>query len=406
MKLTPISVPGKRRHAGDVLVDAQPKRARHTPKLTSQPSREARASYLEKLPLEVLENIFWMSGNINLPRASPRVGRMLSGRPTLRETFITAFVPTWDAWFNIVRDRAYIDECVQGDPVFQSGILQYSWTNIAFILECWNIYVRRRANGQLRNGEAFHCQHPRIWGDPGDVGAMGREDDECLVDPDEASLCFFHDYAAFHNFERRNSVGNFAVAETALSFFQVHKNTRIPDTLLESPWTDETLQKLFWLVRGGARLSPEQTWELTSEGWRNAVPRGIDLVTHGANLTAVRLLGTLNIFHDWPESLNNEELDNAYNCFYHHKALLSECATPLGPAHRPTSQSPSRYGHNSHKGSNAILGVIFQAEIHLVAHTAYRRRKTPHPSAEKIDRVEDQSRQEVGSSGQHSETAK
>lgn len=73
---------------------------------TSSTTR-TRASYFEReVPLEVLENIFWHCENINLPLSSLRFGWILSGRPTLRQTFINAFAPTWDAWHGYVQTSA------------------------------------------------------------------------------------------------------------------------------------------------------------------------------------------------------------------------------------------------------------------------------------------------------------
>lgn len=64
------------------------------------PSRRARAPrpppFDRRFPLEIIERIFLLSQNLNLPRASPRLGWMLSSRRTLVETALAAFGPAWD----------------------------------------------------------------------------------------------------------------------------------------------------------------------------------------------------------------------------------------------------------------------------------------------------------------------
>ena len=135
MELTPIKVRGKRQRGGNevaVVVPEKRRKASVKSKLQrsqrSQRSRESKASYLEKIPLEILERILWYSENVNLPRSSPLVGRLLSGHSTLRETFIVAFQPTWDAWFGSVGHRDDLTRPTEGNPEFQvsSNLLQSS----------------------------------------------------------------------------------------------------------------------------------------------------------------------------------------------------------------------------------------------------------------------------------------
>lgn len=128
MDLTPIKTRGKRRRTGESLVVAPVKRAK-TNSDSKRNVKQAKASVLEKkpqnsvlekkpqdsvlekkpkasvlekkVPLEIMEQLLWLSGNFNLPRASPRIGRLLSGQSTLEITFIRAFEPTWDDEWDI-----------------------------------------------------------------------------------------------------------------------------------------------------------------------------------------------------------------------------------------------------------------------------------------------------------------
>lgn len=58
---------------------------------------------------------------------------------------------------------------------------------------------------------------------------------------------------------------------------EIHPGTKIPTTLLSGPFESEDgtitlgvekMQRLFWLVRGGACLQEDQTWESTREGFQ------------------------------------------------------------------------------------------------------------------------------------------
>lgn len=60
------------------------------------------------------------------------------------------------------------------------------------------------------------------------------------------------------------------------SHVEVHPGTYIPDDLLAGPFMDEDgnyqigeekMRRLFWLVRGGACLQEDQTWEVTLGGF-------------------------------------------------------------------------------------------------------------------------------------------
>ncbi|KAI0848471.1 hypothetical protein F5Y00DRAFT_238409 [Daldinia vernicosa] len=318
MELTPIKVRGKRRLGNEAVVATPKKKSKTVGKSKlhkSRRSRESKASYLEKIPLEILERILWYSENVNLPRSSPLIGRLLSGRSTLRETFIVAFQPTWDAWFGCVGDRNDSTRPTEGNPDFQSGLLEYPWTNISFILESWDFYVRRLAKAQ-RSGtdQPFHFQHVRIWGDPDNPANIMAKDDSNVVDSQEASRCFFHDYAAFRAIEEHNGyyLRTFRNRSIQSTFLQVHKDTRIPDSLFTSPHSDEKIQKLFWLVRGGARLSPDQTWELTLQSFRDAVPETLPHVGK-VNITMIRLLYILGAYQTWPEYVSNDETGRMYS---------------------------------------------------------------------------------------------
>lgn len=161
MELTPIKVRGKRR-AQNQPVNEPPQKRSHRDQSTKKKSKIRRPKFsdLEKsMPLEVLEQIFWLSENVNFPRASPRLGRLLSGPATLRETFLCAFGPTWDNYFSkrqssvvylewtdlVLRENGF-----SGNPDFQVRSLRFQPPYPCFLrlilvsrLPCWHVHGPR-----------------------------------------------------------------------------------------------------------------------------------------------------------------------------------------------------------------------------------------------------------------------
>lgn len=105
MDLTPIRIPGKRRSKYHEPEDSGfgPDRTAPSKKLNPSSKRSrARlrgASIERQFPLEILEPILSYSQNVNLVRASPRFGWMLSGLSTRRRVFIDALSPCWEMLF-------------------------------------------------------------------------------------------------------------------------------------------------------------------------------------------------------------------------------------------------------------------------------------------------------------------
>ncbi|RWA11960.1 hypothetical protein EKO27_g3151 [Xylaria grammica] len=315
MELTPIRVRGKRRTPGEELLVAPPPKRFHKDLSRKKQVRVRRlkASNIEKsIPLEVLERIFWLSENVNFPRASPRLGRLLSGSSTLRETFLSAFGPTWEVWFGcvhgqnadfpVVHSYAGWEEDVErfgGNPRFQSDLLAYSWTTIDMILDCWDIWVRRHAR-------KLQFDRLSLWGDPiVPISYTGSDATVGISNIREARCYFYHDYHAFRNVEQQSSYTEgleYRAERNPSTWIEVHKSIEIPDDLITGPWDEYSLQKFFWLVQAGAHLSSGQTWEVTRQGFHNAISD-----RHAPNLTAIRLLHILGAFHSWPRHVRKEE---------------------------------------------------------------------------------------------------
>lgn len=139
MKLTPIKIKGKagqkavgraqtpqstrkRERSRDTDGDDGEKRPRHKRVKAKRPP-----ALIEQLPTEILEHIAILSQNLNFPRSSLRIGRILSNKSFLTELVVGAFAPTWDLWFGRTVDSGYQSvhfreedrDRIAGNPVFQ-----------------------------------------------------------------------------------------------------------------------------------------------------------------------------------------------------------------------------------------------------------------------------------------------
>ncbi|KAI1140874.1 hypothetical protein F5Y05DRAFT_290032 [Hypoxylon sp. FL0543] len=305
MELTPIKIPGKRRSAADTVII----RRRKKPRMGSESSRkEAPAQThiprLQCMPLEILEEIFYLSENINLPRSNPAIGSLLSGIRTRRDFFILAFRPNWKAYLGIP-DGIFddLDYPNEADPKLQSALLEESWVDITFILMCLDRFVQRVMKRLVAKGDQL-CDRI-IFLFP-------------FIDPEKPSDLFWKDYAKLRQIEEL-SIDNFEFfVHRPVSIFRftirtrvfrlIHGETRVPDSLLVASAEDEgALQKLFWLVQSGARLSPEQTWEVTLPAFHHSVPKTFPH-SGQVNMTAVKIFDMLGVFGEWPDHIIQEEI--------------------------------------------------------------------------------------------------
>lgn len=211
MKLTPIRVRGKRKRPQAPSTTPKPPASHksQTPQTSSQtsshnasakrprssspPSSQAPAKmprtalrnattkknakkvvpFDRRFPFEIIERIFLLSKNLNLPRASPRLGWLLSGRRTLIEMAILAFSPTWDRFTE--DEGGTLDDISIDDNMtrFQTTILTYSWAKVDLLLDAEHLWVqRRRLSEHLRSLNYFSL-------DAGLVAPL-----KCVVNPE------------------------------------------------------------------------------------------------------------------------------------------------------------------------------------------------------------------------------
>lgn len=304
MKLTPIKVKGK---SGQKTAWTAPK-LQHSPKRERsdgegaprrrRPKTKRPAALIEQLPTEILERITTMSRNLNFPRSSLRIGYILSDKSFLTELLVAAFGPTWDLWFGCLVGSIhsycnFLDDYqrVGGDPAFQvckprygsstapktscdtdigppqSAVLACPWMNLEFLLEAQQKWYRRTGTPRL-------FEHIDPW-----ASSEGRTPGNSDHPPRQAHLskdaaaCFEADWELLQNtisgfFSRKAMSPDMFISTVYGSFWNgrdyvdLHPQARIPDRLLSSPASWGDARWLFWLVRGGAQLLPDHTWEV------------------------------------------------------------------------------------------------------------------------------------------------
>lgn len=290
MPLTPIRVRGKRNFPA---VAKTKKRAMKddAPSSKRRQLRPPKKSLMEReIPLEIMELIFHYSENVNFPRASPLLGRLLSGRQTLVATIIGAFSPTWDVTFGLSGGLIYplghpvakapappilpnkfplgdipgntdfqvrmpnpLHTTKHANHPAQSAVLACGWATIEFILEAQELWALQSSRRRVSSLEAKGRVHP---------------DDSQPDDPRKGGPGQFHAYACFaSDFDRTDSLPSRMPNDAQRnqpSYLDVRPNVRIPDSLVTGPWDEEMVRRLVWLRRGGALLHESQTWEVIS----------------------------------------------------------------------------------------------------------------------------------------------
>lgn len=313
MKLTPIRVRGKRGQSKAANHGKRPNSTNPTAEEASNGEvKRAKTHHegkkkLPQLPQEILERIFVASENLALPLVNRELYHRLSTDSVKYQLVGAAFGPTWDAWYGLDNDEVqsyygWVSDAgrIAGDPTFQSAILACSWAKLPLLLESFNVWIRQHANGRPYFSPAA------LDGD----GTEGLAGEEVRVILGNMKSKFQYDAWFFASNMAQTPLGhwNWCHSEMALScrallgqHLEINPGALIPDDLLAGPFFHnkddgnesetnqeqergvegkqkykkgpfamgvEKFERLFWLVRGGARLQAEQTWETSHEGFQ------------------------------------------------------------------------------------------------------------------------------------------
>ncbi|KAL1882071.1 hypothetical protein VTK73DRAFT_2480 [Phialemonium thermophilum] len=258
-------------------------------------------SLIEQVPLEILQHIFLLSGNLNLPRATPRLGYFLSSRSCLVELVFEAFAPTWDVWFGCTHTPGWVGGQLQsyygystdaerfgGDPELQSAVLTCHWARLSLLLDAQQIWVRRHGRHRYFEHLTFAAVPPDSSHGFGGLGHLTSVHD-----------CFEHDWAAFLSSPT-------SASEPQTIYVGTHPHTQLPEDLITGTFDWEGARHLFWLFCQGvaAPCGDGGWWEIT----KAAFERVMDLDDDALALVLLRLFERWGFFGagKWPDHVREE----------------------------------------------------------------------------------------------------
>ncbi|KAK3389018.1 hypothetical protein B0T20DRAFT_91866 [Sordaria brevicollis] len=381
------------------------------------------AALIEQLPPEILERIFSMSENLNFPRSSLRIGYMLSARTFLLQLIVDAFSHTWDLWFgcprkDVISYRGYEKdgERMGGNAEFQTSIISSKWFTFSLLLHAQQVWIRR----QQQNGLSRPFIHTENWlmigptrveldhdlliaGEDSGLnqqnyphhphhrlhfgGDWFSDTDADSPDPPSSSqsnkldveACFEADWSWFTTilpqFDPFGIYYGLENREKRTGYWDINPDTKIPNHLLANPvrqgW--ESVKFLYWLVRGGATLGGEQTWELTKLGYERLMshPDHPPSSSHNPSqqhdhsqeerelqsLTCLRLFSILGIFDSshWPHFLITEKLEQISAERKRRRRLLSSQLQSQSQSQSQHSSQGSQAGYELWKCAQGVL---------------------------------------------------
>ncbi|KAF4630934.1 hypothetical protein G7Y89_g7204 [Cudoniella acicularis] len=336
MELTPIKIPGKRSrdttNAGkearralkrapgrpfktDTKKDSFTNQAANTHKKSlrqKKPKRTAtlsiKASPLEKLPTELLREIYFQSMNLNLPRSSLIIGTVLSSETVYNWTILFAFGLTWEKWHS--KTRRIGDD----SPNDQSELQEFYVADGPLS----NVYSKLRRHG-------FKNRHLiKTLGRIVSINSLNRLPKISAT----AEEYFNADFGLFYRFTAQHYVEHFAFHSDDANLEQ---RTEIPESLLLGPWDINQIRFLFWVVKSGARIDwfTSVSGETALTGFKNAISTG--------DTRAILLLGWAGVAQKIDEEIMIWTLENSGGDklgVFNHLLLLG--GRPLRPDDLPS----------------------------------------------------------------------
>ncbi|KAK3363520.1 hypothetical protein B0T25DRAFT_492352 [Lasiosphaeria hispida] len=268
-----------------------------------QRTRKPAGAPIEQLPPEIIERIFHASQNLAFPRCSLRIGRLLSARTFLLELVVVAFGPTWDVWFGCTRAQvvSYVGwerdvHRFGGNCSFQRAVLACRWMSWAAVVDAQKIWFRRHGAGRHFEREIGVLVTQGVMNRADEIWDCFEEDWADLKDGCEA-LLFAEQADGRHD---RRALGRLVqqCLHYTSPYFDIHFMTKIPDYLIGGPFSWDRAKLLFWLIRAGATMDDDQTWELARRGFNMVmILEDPELI-----LVMLRLFGSLPRFFDrWPD---------------------------------------------------------------------------------------------------------
>jgi len=239
-------------------------------------------SALEKLPTELIENIFLFSMNLDLPRASPIICGKLSSEHVYVRTVIAGFNDSWLRGYNDVMDGE--DKLIDADAEieessYQSAILRCRWATISVLIraeDTWFKRMLRLRNGKLPSNEVIVPAYADITPFPYEKLKIEQE----RYQSDLIADYFEQDFARFfREAEKKDGLTRYHRLWpnwTSPTTFPMCGQTQIPEYLLKGPWNMEMVKHLFYVVLRGAQIDfvGSTNGEVALSGLGHAVSTG------------------------------------------------------------------------------------------------------------------------------------
>ncbi|KAK4695013.1 hypothetical protein P7C71_g2660, partial [Lecanoromycetidae sp. Uapishka_2] len=372
MNLTPIRIRGKKRSAQPA---AAPRGKRHlglngpTQNFPSDPSPKTPpldatrrvqgtllrpVSALERLPVELLENIFLLCLNIALPQASPTIGQALASKH-VKSQLVFRVLSSADT-FGYPRTLRIFVSTLKNQAELQSAILRTKWMTLPFLQSLIPEYIvttlirelsqrslswlgKKPVSGE--SGPMIHeylklpCFNRRgVSGLPGSAEVAWLANDEANVIHLSISL---HDglitLRILGPSKKNNRKWDTELSCSMWRILGAAEGCQIPEKLLHGPWTDEKCEFLEVLVRADAEVD----WVGSTSG--EVAERGLQDAIREHNPRAIRaLLARRPKHHDTQatDSYPSIRLSHLYT------DLLVRLSNPVFAEDRVSYQSPRR----------------------------------------------------------------
>ena len=261
---TPIRVRGKR----DNKRRAVGKRNRQpSPTLTDDGSMPKPLSSLERLPTELLQKIFLLSRNFDLPLASPILCATLNSEHVKKRFIFMAFAFAEVTYEAPEQPAVYNGDTDDEDMKLQSQLMSMKWFNLHFLKQCREEYVEQ----QFKSAVNFYERRFPAEAGNGLLEELKRFYND-IPDRDELG------YGGMTKFARMPAAGSPAPAFSVLFWINkaptfdtpstfliemIHRSlyrplsiqmpylifrASVPNRVLRGPWSKDKLDLLIWIL--------------------------------------------------------------------------------------------------------------------------------------------------------------
>jgi len=312
MELTPVKIRGKKRsatpkHALHLLLDPYSSgpapspmsevKSRHHSHATSQSQNQRSLSFLERLPTELLEEIFLRCLNISLPRSSPILGQKLASNRTKSRLVLTA-CSAGTPGQRSGKTTEHILESPEELAETQSQILSLRWMDLSFFQRLVPEYMIEVLVREL-SSRKLHWLGTDMTVTRGSEPIV-RKYITAMFPPDKKELNPYHEVHWEEADPKRRIVLSLGLIDGLIGLYIIHADNtpdacrgetlkrrhnnkwrillltdgcRIPNKLLHGPWDDQKCEFLDIVIRSNASIDWDHTTsgEIAHEGFMEAL---------------------------------------------------------------------------------------------------------------------------------------